>query len=412
MIYIIGIGLDGPRALSPKAISILRRSALIAGGRRHLEGLKGIEGLTAKTLPITADLSALEARIRETMKKRRSHVSVLATGDPLLYGIGDFIIRTFGRKAVTIIPNVSLIQEAFSRVKESEAGLKVLSLHGRAPDFRTLARSIAENPRAALFTDRVNTPERIARGLMEAGLRCPKVYVCEALGFEEERICSGSLKTISRKKFSHPLGLMLFISEGKTAGIEDRTLAPGIDDALFRHSANMITKAEIRVVSLSKLAPPPAGLIWDIGSCTGSVAIEAARLAHSGRVFAIEKNKKRIRDIRENIRCFGASNVQVVEGEAPACLRGLPAPDAVFVGGGGAGIKHILNHVIKRIRPGGAVVVNAVTLETAGRAMECLRKKGLEPEFVQMGISHGKEISGLTILSASNPVFIIKGVKT
>ncbi|MFQ5354308.1 MAG: precorrin-6y C5,15-methyltransferase (decarboxylating) subunit CbiE [Thermodesulfobacteriota bacterium] len=412
MIYVIGLGLDGAAGLSPRALSVLRRSGLIAGGRRHLEGLESVEGLSAERFYITSDLRALEKTVTGFIKKKKgSTITVLATGDPLLYGIGNFIIRSFGRRSVKVIPGVSVIHEAFARVKESSAGLKVLSLHGRPADFTLLKKEISSNQSLALFTDSRNTPAKVAGGLIGVGLGGVKVYLCEALGYEDERVRSGSLNTIARVKKTHPLSVMIFSREDEAPAACERSLAAGLDDELFRHSAGMITKSEIRAVSLSKLAPAPSAVIWDIGSCTGSVAIEAARLAPRGMVYAVEKKRKRVRDVQENISRFKADNVRVIRGEAPGCLKGLAAPDAVFIGGGGAGVTRILSYVYRRLKEKGVIVVNAVTVETASSALEFFKKKGMKRELVQLNLTRGKELAGLSILSACNPVFILKGVK-
>ncbi len=411
MIYVIGIGIEGAGGLGEKALKIIRRSGVIAGGRRHLDGLSEVDGVEGKRFCITSDLPALEASISGFIREnKRSTVAVLATGDPLLYGIGNYIIRKFGKASVRVIPGVSVIHEAFARIKESSAGLKVLSLHGRKADFTDLARVISSNQSVALFTDSHNRPDCLAAGLMATGLTGVKVYVCEAIGYADERVVSGSLKKIAKEEFSHPLSVMIFFGNSEpSASLNNNAI--GLDDDLFRHSANMITKSEIRAVSLSKLAPPQRGVIWDVGSCTGSVAIEAARLSPGAKVYAVEKNKKRALDIRENISRFKVNNVEVIVGEAPFCMKALPAPSAVFIGGGGAGIVKILAYVLKRIRPGGAIVVNAVTMETASRALEFFKKEGLKREFVQLNLARGKEVAGLNILSACNPVFILKGVK-
>ncbi len=412
MIYVIGVGVEGAGGLGTKALKILRRSGLIAGGRRHLEGPAGVEGMAGERFYITADLPALEASIRGFIKKnRRATVSVLATGDPLLYGIGNYIIRKFGKASVRVIPGVSIVHEAFARIKESSAGLKVMSLHGRKADFTALAQEIFSNQSVALFTDSHNTPDHVARGLISAGLSGVKVYVCEALGYAEEKVRSGALQSIAKKRFTHPLSVMIFFPYAETTVRVDEKPAIGLEDGLFRHSANMITKSEIRALSISKLALPGDGVIWDIGSCTGSVAIEAARVSPGALVYAVEKNKKRVLDIKENISRFKVENVKVITGEAPACLKGLSTPDAVFVGGGGAGINRILTAVLKRLNHGGVIVVNAVTMETASRALEFFKKEGLKREFIQLNLARGKEVAGLNILSACNPVFIIKAVK-
>jgi len=412
MIYVIGIGIEGAEGLWEKALKIIRGSGLIAGGRRHIEGLSKVEGVEGKRFYITSDLPALEASIRGFIREnRRSTVAVLSTGDPLLYGIGNYIIRKFGKVRVRVVPGVSIIHEAFARIKESSAGLKVLSLHGRKADFTALAQVISANQSVALFTDSHNTPDSVACGLLAAGLGGVKVYVCEAIGYKDERVRSGGLKTIAKERFTHPLSVMIFSSKPAPLVSENENIVIGLDDKLFRHSANMITKSEIRAISISKLAPPPRGVIWDIGSCTGSVAIETARLSPGALVYAVEKNKKRVLDIKENISRFNVKNVRIISGAAPACMKGLSAPDAVFIGGGGAGIVKILAYVLKRIRPGGAIVVNAVTMETATRALEFFKKERLKREFIQLNLARGKEVAGLNILSACNPVFILKAVK-
>jgi len=412
MIYVIGIGIEGAEGLGEKALKIIRRAGLVAGGRRHIDGLSKVDGAEGKRFYITSDLPALEASIRGFIREnRRSTVAVLATGDPLLYGIGNYIIRKFGKAGVRVIPGVSIIHEAFARIKESSAGLKVLSLHGRKADFTALSEVISSNQSVALFTDSHNTPDRVARGLLALGLGGVKVYVCEAIGYKDERVRSGGLKSIAKERFTHPLSVMIFFRKAEALVSENENFAIGLDDELFRHSANMITKSEIRALSISKLALPPRGVIWDIGSCTGSVAIETARLSPGAIVYAVEKNKKRVLDIRENISRFNVKNVRIISGEAPACMKGVSAPSAVFIGGGGAAIVKILAYVLKRIRPGGAIVVNAVTMETASRALEFFKKKGLKREFIQLNLARGKEVAGLNILSACNPVFILKAVK-
>ncbi|MFQ5428180.1 MAG: precorrin-6y C5,15-methyltransferase (decarboxylating) subunit CbiE [Thermodesulfobacteriota bacterium] len=412
MIYVIGLGLEGAAGLGAQALSVMRRSGLIAGGSRHLEELATLAGVEGERFIITSDLQALEKNIRDFIKRnKRATVTVIATGDPLLYGIGNFILRSFGRRGVKVIPGVSLVHEAFARIKESSEGLKVLSLHGRPADFSRLSREISSNQSLALFTDSKNTPATVARGLMGAGLGSVKVYVCEALGYAEEKVRRGGLATIARVKKAHPLSIMIFLRGDDARASDESSLVPGLGDGLFRHSANMITKSEIRAVSLCKLAPARSAVIWDVGSCTGSVAIEAARLAPQGTVYAVEKNRKRVRDIKENVSRFNATNVSIITGEAPACLKGLPAPDAVFIGGGGGGITTILRYVYGRLRENGVIVVNAVTMETASRTLGFFKDKGMKRNLVQLNLTRGKEVAGLSILSASNPVFILKGVK-
>ena len=180
----------------------------------------------------------------------------------------------------------------------------------------------------------------------------------------------------------------------------------------------MITKAEIRAAVLSKLGLRADSIVWDIGSGSGSVAVEAARIAASGRVYAVEKDKRRIADIEVNRARFAASNLDIVHGKAPGCLKRLKTPpDSVFIGGGGDGVVEILGYASSRMRRGAVAVVNAITIETAGKAFGFFKKRGWERELVLMSVSRTKEIGeagkgpSLNMLSANNPVFIITGRK-
>ncbi|MCL4873042.1 precorrin-6y C5,15-methyltransferase (decarboxylating) subunit CbiE [bacterium] len=403
MIYVIGIGIQGRDSLLPEALGIIEKAGLLVGGKRHLSEFPGSGA-------IKVQLGGLEEAAREMEKylgrKDRRPVAVLATGDPLIFGIGSFIIRRFGKRRVRVIPNVSAIQEAFSRIKEDMNGVKLLSVHGREADYALLSKEAMSNEKLALFTDMVNTPARICRELIGRGLEGFRAFVCESLG-ANERMTEGTLESISKRRSFAPLNVLVLIKDPRPAA---RETGFGIPDSLFSHAGGMITKEEFRVVSLSKLGLSEGSVVWDIGACSGSVAIEAALLT-GGKVFAIERDRKRISDIRENKGRFGCANLRVIEGEAPGALKGLPAPDAVFVGGGGKGIRAILSYAANRLKPGGRVVVNAVTIETASAAFEFFGKKGWEKGLIQMSISKARPAGGLNMLAACNPVFIISGKK-
>ncbi len=421
MIYVIGIGLEGKDGLSKRALDIIGRASLLAGGRRHLGDFTGVK---ARRIPIAGGFdNVLEAIRRAAAKKApratkkaprapKGDVVVLATGDPLLFGIGDVLIKEFGKRQITIIPNVSVMQEAFARIKESANGVKVLSVHGRAGGLKDIIAEAALNDKLAVFTDAQRSPVVIARALLEAGLDGFIAYVCEAIGTKEERIIKGRLKTIAAIRRFAPLNVLILIKDethGKTIGGLRRF---GLRDGLFAHSGNMITKEELRVVALSKLDIRDDDIVWDIGAGSGSVAIEAARLAPRGQVCAIEKKRARVVHIKKNKDSFGVKNLEVINGVAPACLNHsrLPAPDAVFVGGGGEGLTSILAAVSRRLQPGGRVAVNAITLESAAEAVGFFRKKKWPHEGALISVTKVKGLGRRNFLSAENPVFIISAV--
>lgn len=431
MIYIVGIGVSGRESLTARALNAIESSGLIVGGQRHLDEFSH---LRAKKLALQGGLDRAARAIKRYISSERAKggrggnakVAVLATGDPNLYGIAGFIIRKFGKPAVEIIPNVSIPQEAFARIKEDWNSLKIVSAHGRE-SIAEVVSAASSFDRIAVFTDPVNTPAKIAGELLRRGIRGFRAYVFEAIGGRDERIIQGPLETIAKRKKFHPLNLFLLLREkgGGTLRMEKDARLPalGIPDAMFSHERGMITKSEIRAVALSKLGLRADSIVWDIGSCSGSVAIEAARVAVKGKVFAIEKDGKRIKDIEKNRKRFGISNIEIVHGKAPECLKGLtppppppPPPDAVFIGGGGDGVVDILKYSSRVMKPGSTAVVNAVTMETAGTVFDFFKKKGWGAEAVLISLSRTKELPGgrgssLNMLLANNPVFIITGRK-
>ncbi len=408
MIHVIGIGSGGRKSLGEAALSIIGRAALLVGGRRHLAEFPESR---ARKVAVTGSLDEVARSISEEIKGNgRGTVAVLATGDPLLYGIAGYIIRKFGKERVEVIPNVSTVQEAFAVIKESSNGVKVVSAHGRGADYSALASVLRNNDRVAIFTDPVNTPAKIAKEMLGRGVGERRAFVCESIGTPDERVVEGTMKTLSVKKSFAPLNVLILINDG-TVSAPARSV-PGYPDTLFSHSAGMITKEELRVVSLSKLGLDSKSIVWDIGACSGSVAVEAALCAPLGTTWAIEKDKKRLTDIRKNKLRFNVPNLEIIAGVAPACIPSdLPAPDAVFVGGGGKGVAEILKVVSKRVKHGGRVVVNAVTIETAGAAFGFFKKRGWASELVMINLSKAKDVGGLNMLAANNPVFIIKGVR-
>lgn len=403
MIYVIGIGIKGRPSLAPDALDIIRRAALLAGGARHLAEFKDFKG--AK-IPVTADLDGLAKAVAKAAIQ--GDVAVLATGDPLLYGVAAFLIRRFGKTSVEIIPNVSVVQEAFARIKECANGVLITSAHGRR-GLNEIVKEARAGAKLAIFTDTENTPAVICGALNKAGVGEFDVYVCEAVGAKDERIRKGTLGSVAKMRRFHPLNTMILIRTAPRCA--QRRI--GLPDAAFRHRPGMITKEEIRVIALSKMDIQVDSVVWDVGSCSGSVAIEAAGLASSGCVYAIEKNVGRVKDIRFNMKRLGVDNVTVVSGSAPECLKDadIPAPDAVFVGGGGRRVGEILAFLSRRIRPGARVVATAVTLETAGAVTSFFSKAGWQAETVLVSLAKTRSVGELNLLGAYNPVFVISASK-
>ena len=187
---------------------------------------------------------------------------------------------------------------------------------------------------------------------------------------------------------------------------------PGIPEGEFHYrqpKRGLITKAEVRVLSLAKLRVREDSVVWDIGAASGSVAIEAALIARRGAVYAVEKNAEDMELLRQNIEKFGVGNVSAIHAHAPERLDELPEPDAVFIGGSGGEMREILEVAWKRLRPGGRVVVNAITLDNSYQAVSGMKEAGFEVEAILVQIARSKPLLGMTSFEALNPIYIITG---
>src|SRR3989338_2714505 len=445
MIYIIGIGVEGKSSLSQRALGLIEGAGALIGGRRHLACFPEFQG---KKIVIGSDLNKIIKVLTPHSSLLTPHYAVvLATGDPNFFGIADFIIKKIGRELVEIIPNVSAMQEAFARIKENWNDARFLSVHGRGKvrsqesgvrSQKDIIDEIVYYDKVGIFTDPENTPARIAKALLNKDIDNYKAYVCEDLGTEQERVTAGSLKRIIKKRFS-PLNVMILIrsQESGVRGQREKLRTPnpelrtlfGIPDSAFSHSKGMITKEEIRVIAISKLKLKNDSIVWDIGAGCGSISIEAALLARKGKVFAIEKEKSRAMHIEKNKKRFAISNLEIINGNAPDCLKELPMPDAVFIGGGGEDIGKILAVCSKKLTARGRIVVNAITLDTLKAATDFFKKSNWNSETVSVNIAKTKlvpasprlnlsgaslrhgDIATLQFFNAYNPIFITIGEK-
>ncbi len=426
MLYIIGLGIEGKSSLSQRALKIIENASLLVGGKRHLDSFPDFKG---KKSIITSNLDGIAGIIKDHLSSvtPAPRIVVLATGDPNFFGIADFLTKRFYKDEIEIIPNVTTMQEAFARIKESWNNARFLSVHGRAIDMDEVVNEISKYERIGIFTDNKNTPQKVTKALLDAGIKDYKTYVCANLGTKGEAVTEGTLQEISKKRFSQ-LNVLVLISD-KGRGMRDliRTRNPkpetrkhhlGIPDSGFSHPKGMITKEEVRVISLSKLRLGEDSILWDIGAGCGSLSIEAAHIARGGRVFAIEKERSRIAYIKRNKKMFASANLEIIRKDAVNGLDDLPNPDAIFIGGGGKDISSILEICSERIRRGGRIVINAVTLETLARVTEFFKKSRWTMETISVNIAKTKGISAkslrsstLNIFNAHNPVFIIVGEK-
>ncbi|MCZ3376652.1 MULTISPECIES: precorrin-6y C5,15-methyltransferase (decarboxylating) subunit CbiE [unclassified Rhizobium] len=349
---LIGIGEDGPAGVGDEAKRQIADAPSVFGGVRHIELMRSL--ITGETHQW---LSPFEKSVEAVLARRGEPTVVLASGDPFFYGVGATLSRHIPAAEMTVIPAPSSFSLAASRLGWPLQETTVLSLHGRSID---LIRPHLHSGRKILaLTSDGKGPAELAALLRSSGFGPSELTVLEALGGPYEKV---SRETAASFSLSGINDLNICGVEVKAeAGARILPLSAGLADELFEHDGQ-ITKREIRAMTLSALAPRYGELLWDIGAGSGSIGIEWMLADPSLRVIAIEASVERAARIRRNAANFGVPGLTVVEGEAPAALTGLPAPDAIFIGGGGSDAG-VLEAAIGQLKSGGRLVANAVTTE-------------------------------------------------
>jgi precorrin-6Y C5,15-methyltransferase (decarboxylating) len=419
-ILVVGVGDDGPAGLSPELLKRVKRADLLVGGRRHLELFRGV---AAERLTITNDLPRLLQQLGRAYEWQR--VVVLASGDPCFYGIGPMLAELFGRHTVEIVPHASSVALAFARLGQSWQDATVVSAHGRP--LADAVRQAQGATKLAVLTDDANTPGVVAEALLVAGADNATAYVFGHLGGARESERETSLAGLRRTTTSPPLNILVVpqltwgathatparvgVAPAPTSGDDGepgRELAFGLPESAYAHVGSLITKPEVRAVSLSKLRLRASGVLWDVGAGSGSLGIEAASLVPSLSVVAVEQAEPQRRLLRQNVAATGfRERVSIVAGAAPEALVGLPDPDAVFVGGSGGHLVEILDVVRARLKRGGRIVLNLVTLDHIGQTHDWARSYNVEAEIVQVSVARGVPIVGMVRLQAENPVTVV-----
>ena len=348
---IVGIGEDGLAGLTAPARALVDDAEVLIGGERHLAMLPddGRERL-AWPSPLSELLNKIESL-------RGERVCVLATGDPLWYGVGISLLRRIPRSEIAILPGRSAFTLAAARIGWSLSETDCLTLHGRP--LSLLHPYIQPDAKLLILSEDATTPAAVAGLLTARGYGGSRLTVLEHLDGPKERRLDGIAQAWDANDVADLNTLAVDCVAGAEAQLLPRT--PGLPDDAFRHDGQM-TKREVRAATLAALMPVPGQLLWDVGAGCGSVAVEWMRAAPRARALAIERKAERRAMIAENAEALGAPLLQIVAGAAPAALDGLEAPDAVFVGGGTSN-DGLLEACWSALKPGGRLVANAVTLE-------------------------------------------------
>jgi precorrin-6Y C5,15-methyltransferase (decarboxylating) len=317
MVDIVGIGLS-PEDITEKRIKIIKEAEVLAGGKRHLDYFKDHP---AEKIVLNGDTKRAISEIKSRMDKK---VVVLASGDPNFFGIGPLVVKSVGADNVCIHPNITAVSAAFSRLKQSWSDVKVISLHGMGSGRRSgddLLEAVCQNEKVAVFTDPERTPSWIAKLLLKNGLNHLRICVCENLGGMDESLMWTSPEECAGKTFADLNLVVIFRDQVSTPG-KSRDLIPGMPESVYAHEGGLITKAEIRILTLGKLRLFPHHVMWDLGAGSGSVSIEASFYVTDGKIIAIERKPQRCEQIRQNRDKFGIRNLEIVRGP---CRRGCPS---------------------------------------------------------------------------------------
>lgn len=413
---IVGVLDNGAEGLTPDALASLRAADLVIGAGRTLSLFAGHLAEGAERRDLGGRLPQVPDWIAEA-RRNGKRVAVLATGDPLCHGIAAYLGGKLGREALEILPNVSTIQLACARLGLPWQDMAIGSVHSRDAGEWTpgagpehglygLLQKLRQADLMGVFTSPENGPDRIARMLQAEGLGEEfEMAVAEKLLQTDERITGWQgIAEAAGRRYADPNVVLL-----RRRPCEREALF-GLPDTRFRQRApdkGLITKREVRAVSLARLALRPDSLVWDIGAGSGAVGLEAARLCPQGHVYAIEKNVEDFAIALSNRESLRVTNYTMVQAKAPQELDGWPDPHGIFIGGSGGELRELIRLCLQRLRTGGWLVMNFATLENLAAAVDALKASGASWDVTQLQAARSRPILDMHRLQAENPIWIV-----
>lgn len=402
-ITLIGMSDDGCMSLSSRAYNAIMESDLLIGSRRLMEFFPDFRGRR----------SILKTQIKENLtsaiaERTNQKIAILASGDPMFYGIGNLLSTIVDWERVKVIAQPSSVQLALARIGRSVQDATVISLHGRK--LWGLLSRLRHSRLGVILTDREITPQRIAKHLSSfQQAEQWRFWVCEHLGGPDEKITAAEPAQIA--EMSSFSALNVCVLERRDQGWQPPPVIGCLPEEEFAKKMpqlGLITKTENRQMALAKLRIGPQSIVWDIGAGSGSIAVEASFLASHGSVYAIESQSDCQEYCQANRQHFGCDNLQVVAGMAPECLDDLPDPDAVFIGGSRGALESIFSQAWTRLRPGGSIVINTVSLENTNEAFQISKQKSIPVDLCLLNVSRGKPLAKGRYLryEALNPIHL------
>ncbi|MDR1701584.1 MAG: precorrin-6y C5,15-methyltransferase (decarboxylating) subunit CbiE [Sporomusaceae bacterium] len=383
-LYIIGLGPGGETLLTAQAKEALAQAERVFSTRK-----------TEKISFLSLSEVALELK-----KPFSGATAVLVSGDSGFFSIAKSIVKDFAQAyEIELLPGISSIQYLSAKLKIAYDDAVLVSLHGRELN---IVPQVAYRQKIFALTGGANKVKNICQTLAHYGLGHVKVSVGERLSLPEEKIVTGTAAELKEQDFDD---LAVIYLENPAAANPHLPLS----DTDFSRGSAPMTKEEVRWLSLQKLGISPGDIIYDIGAGTGSVAIEMARKAFNGFVYAIEKEADACALIQENAKTHGAFNLEIINGEAPQALSNLPAPDKAFIGGSSGQMDSILETLLA-LNPQLKIAANAITLQSLQQILAGFAKYGIEnTDIVCVNIAKAKKAGSYDMMLAQNPVYIISG---
>lgn len=392
-VSVVGIGADGWDGLPETSRTALRTAEVLVGGPRQLALLPAAE-CAGERVPWPSPLRPAVPALLAGHAGRR--LVVLASGDPMFYGIGRTLTEIAGAGAVHVLPHPSSVSYACARLGWPVEETEVVTLVGRPA--AGLGAALHHGRRLLVLSAGAATPAEVAELLTARGFGPSRIRVLEQLGSRGERQVSGTAETWNQPP-GDPLNIVA-VGCVRAPGALRLGAGPGLPDEAYENDGQL-TKRHVRAATLAALAPAPGELLWDVGSGSGSIAIEWMRTHRSCRAVAVERHAERARRIERNAESLGVPGLRVVTAAAPDGLAGLPVPDAVFIGGG-LTAPGLLEACWDALPEGGRLVANTVTLESEALLAERYRRHG--GELVRLSVAHAVPVGGFTGWRQAMPV--------
>lgn len=394
-IFIIGIGMDGEKTLTSEALETIKSADILIGAERMLAPFAELNKKTFQSWKADEISCFLH-------ENNFSTAAILMSGDCGFYSGAEKLTSALKGFETELICGISSPVYFCAKIKKPWQDMKLISLHGTDGN---IIRNVCRNKYCFFLLGGDITPDLLCRKLCNYKMDSINVYIGENLAYENERIICGKASDFINLKTDK---LTVVVTENSDC---ENGIASGIADEKFIRGIVPMTKSEVRSVVVSKLDIGSNDTCWDVGCGTGSISVEIALHCYNGKVYAVDKNDDAVQLASENSIKFGCDNIVAVSGNAPDCLNDLPAPDKVFIGGSCGKIKEILSVIYKK-NLYAEVVITAVSLETLNEAVVALEEYKITlPEIVQISVTRTKKVGTHTMLSAENPVFVIKGVR-